>query len=56
MRFKSNEDKIILCKKIAIHPTKEQIESIERDSFYVKNFITHICVKDLNIIIVMENQ
>ena len=36
MRFKSNEDKIILCKKIAIHPTKEQIESIERDSFLCK--------------------
>jgi putative transposase len=30
--FKKNEEKFILCKKIAIHPTKEQIECIERDS------------------------
>ncbi|QXM05478.1 RNA-guided endonuclease InsQ/TnpB family protein [Crassaminicella indica] len=33
---KKNENSIVLCKKIQIHPTKEQIADIERDSFLCK--------------------
>ncbi|SHG99238.1 helix-turn-helix domain-containing protein, partial [Tepidibacter thalassicus] len=33
---KKNENSIILCKKIQIYPTKEQIADIERDSFLCK--------------------
>ncbi|QEK11366.1 IS200/IS605 family element transposase accessory protein TnpB [Crassaminicella thermophila] len=36
MGFKKNKDSVILCKKVKIYPTKEQIANIERDSFLCK--------------------